>query len=200
MDFVFQIVVLILSVVIHEVAHGYAARALGDHTAEWEGRLTLNPFKHIDPFGSVILPLLLVLSHSHVILGWAKPVPYNPYNLRPGRFSEALVAGAGPLANILVAVFFGFFMRSEPTNLAFFYIVLINITLAVFNLIPIPPLDGSKILFSFLPHWAQTIRKVLEQYGFLMLIVLVFFFSSLLWQVILPVVAWLFTLITGVAI
>src|SRR5437762_845178 len=103
MDLFYSIAILILSVVVHEVSHGYAARALGDHTAEYEGRLTLNPLKHLDPFGSVLLPLMTYYLGGFVI-GWAKPVPYNPYNLRPGRWSEALVAAAGPASNFAIAL------------------------------------------------------------------------------------------------
>jgi len=201
MDFIFQIAVLIISIVIHEVSHGYAARALGDPTAEYEGRLTLNPLKHIDPFGSVLLPLLTYFGGGF-ILGWAKPVPYNPYNLRPGRFSEALVALAGPASNLTIALVFGLVLRgmSEASlNSPFFelviLIVLINIVLAVFNLVPVPPLDGSKILFSLLPEKAYFIRGILERYGFFLLIIFIFF----LWHLILPVVGLLFNLITGIA-
>jgi Zn-dependent protease len=201
MDFIFQILVLIMSVVIHEVSHGYAARALGDPTAEYEGRLTLNPLKHLDPFGSVLLPLLTYFSGGF-ILGWAKPVPYNPYNLRPGRFSEALVALAGPASNLSIALIFGLILRTVSAaslNAPFFQfiiiIVLVNIVLAVFNLVPVPPLDGSKVLFALLPERAAAIRGVLERYGFFILIIFIFF----LWQLILPLVSLIFSLITGLS-
>lgn len=156
----FGIAILILSVVIHEVAHGVAANYLGDPTARLEGRLTLNPLKHIDPMGSVILPILLVISSSPFLFGWAKPVPYNPYNLRRGgRFAEAIVAGAGPATNILLAVIFAIIVRvlvasggSAGTISLAFSAVVINVMLAIFNCLPIPPLDGSKILDAFLPR------------------------------------------------
>lgn len=159
-DMVFGIIILILSVVIHEVAHGVMANYLGDPTARLQGRLTLNPLKHIDPMGSVILPILLIVSHSPFLFGWAKPVPYNPYNLRRGgRFAEALVAAAGPGTNILLALIFGIIIRilvaggapASTITLAFSAVVT-NVMLAIFNCIPIPPLDGSKILETFLPR------------------------------------------------
>ena len=159
-DVVFGIIILILSVVIHEVAHGVMANYLGDPTARLEGRLTLNPLKHLDPMGSVILPILLIVTHSPFLFGWAKPVPYNPYNLRRGgRFAEALVAAAGPATNLLLALIFGAIIRflsaggapSATISLAF-SAVITNVMLAIFNCIPIPPLDGSKIVEAFLPR------------------------------------------------
>ena len=110
-DFIFVIAVLIFSVVLHEVSHGYVAEMLGDPTARLAGRLTLNPLKHLDPLGSVILPVLLVLSGAKILVGWAKPVPYNPYNLSNQRYGEAFVAGAGPLVNIALALLFGLALR-----------------------------------------------------------------------------------------
>lgn len=154
-----MIVALIASVVIHEMAHGYAANWLGDPTARLSGRLSANPLVHIDPLMSVILPGLLILSGSPILFGAAKPVPYNPYNLRNQKWGEAIVAAAGPAANIMIAVIFAALVRSADflnlsetfTSLAVGIIVL-NIFLAFFNLVPIPPLDGSKILPKFLPH------------------------------------------------
>src|SRR5690242_19470859 len=158
-SFIFQLFILVFSVVIHEISHGFMALFFGDKTAEYEGRLTLNPITHIDLFGSIILPLLLYLSNAGFMLGWAKPVPYNPYNLRNRKIAEPMVAFAGPLSNLFIAVIFGIIIRvlvsaSMISNLLviiFGFIVLVNISLAIFNLIPVPPLDGSKILFSFLP-------------------------------------------------
>ena len=201
MDLIFQIAILIVSIIIHEVAHGYMAKALGDNTAEWQGRLTLNPLKHIDPFGSIFLPLLTYISGGF-ILGWAKPVPYNPYNLRPGRFSEALVALAGPGVNLFIACIFGLILQLggvEPLS-AFEYmlksIIWVNIVLSLFNLVPIPPLDGSKILFALLPARLAWVKDFLERYGFVLLIVFIFF----LWQSVLPVVFALFHLISGLSL
>lgn len=197
MDFVFQIAVLIMSVVIHEVSHGFAARFYGDHTAEYEGRLTLNPVKHIDPIGSVAVPALSYLL-SGFVFGWAKPVPYNPYNLKPGRWPEAFVALAGPLSNFALAVIFGLALRFTPDpSMGFFTItatiVYVNILLAVFNLMPIPPLDGSKILFSIFPESAYKLRHLFERYGLLLVILFIFF----AWSFISPVVGVLFQILTG---
>ena len=199
-DFVFQIAVLIMSVVIHEVSHGYAASYLGDQTARYQGRLTLNPLKHLDFVGSFLVPSLSYFLGGF-IFGWAKPVPYNPYNLRPGRWSEAAVAVAGPTSNILLALIFGILLRiSVSSDPAFIQItsliVFINILLAIFNLMPIPPLDGSKLLFAIFPDKLFQIRGFFEKYG----LILVLFFIFFLWQFIFPVIAVLFRLITGVAI
>lgn len=201
-DFIFSILILIFSVVVHEVAHGYTAYRLGDNTAKFQGRLTLNPIKHLEWFGSFILPAMSYFLGGF-ILGWAKPVPYNPYNLRDQKWGEAKVAFAGPLSNICIALFFGLLIRfgvASGFGPAFLHIsamiVLINLVLATFNLIPIPPLDGSKILFSFLPYRLQYIREQMEQNSLFILIFFVFF----LWKFILPIVMLEFSLITGLAI
>lgn len=168
-DVIFQIAILIFSVVVHEVAHGAMAYYLGDHTAKRAGRLTLNPVPHIDPMGSLILPGLMALMGSGVLFGWAKPVPYNPYNLRKGgRWGEMLVAAAGPLSNFALALVFGLTLQlglipEEAVGLAF-AAVYINVLLGIFNLLPIPPLDGSKIFPAFLPlafriQYAQLMRS-----------------------------------------
>ena len=203
---IFQIAILIFSVVIHEVSHGFAALSLGDPTAQRKGRLTLNPIKHLDPFGSVLLPGLLALFHLPII-GWAKPVPYNPYNLRSQKWGPAIVGAAGPSANIGLALVFGLILRFLPgfsegipnTFLLNFLavastITLLNLVLAVFNLVPIPPLDGSKVLFSVLPYQWRSIQFMLEQYGLFLLLSFIFFFSH--W--IIPIVLVLFKVITGV--
>ncbi|MDP2651384.1 MAG: site-2 protease family protein [bacterium] len=202
-DFIFQIAVLIMSVVIHEVSHGYAASMLGDQTARYEGRLTLNPLKHLDPFGSVILPTISYFLGGF-IFGWAKPVPYNPHNLRPGRWSEALVAAAGPASNIAIAVIFAVLLRftsaSGGVNGAFMAItasiIFINILLAIFNLMPIPPLDGSKLLFAILPQRYYKLRYTFERYGLVLVIIFIFF----AWQFISPIIFYLFRLLTGLTI
>ena len=204
-DFIFQIAILIMSVVIHEVSHGYAASMLGDETARYQGRLTLNPIKHLDFVGSFLVPAMAFF-FGGFIFGWAKPVPYNPYNLRPGRWSEAIVAGAGPASNITVALLFGILLRlgiangSSWAGPAFIQItsviIFINILLAIFNLMPIPPLDGSKLLFAMFPDKLLQFRVFFDKYGLILVLIFIFF----LWQFILPVVAYLFRLISGLSI
>lgn len=155
---IFGIAVLILSIIIHEVAHGYAAYRLGDPTAKLAGRLTLNPISHIDPIGSIFLPAFMVLTHSPILFGWAKPVPYNPYNLKNQRWGEALVAGAGVATNLFLAVVFGIIARFanqygyDTFAVLAATITLTNLYLGVFNLIPIPPLDGYTFLRGLLPN------------------------------------------------
>jgi Zn-dependent protease len=201
-DGAFAVAILMLSVVIHEVSHGYMANRLGDPTARLAGRLTLNPFRHLDLFGSVIVPLMTYLTGGFVF-GWAKPVPYNPWNIKQ-KYGDALVAVAGPLSNALIAVFFGLALRfGLPANIfsagaikLMSSIVVVNIVLAVFNLVPLPPLDGSKILFSFLPAGAYSIQEFLERFGLPIVFIFVFF----IWQFIYPVVIFLFSHLTGLSV
>jgi Zn-dependent protease len=161
----------------------------------------LNPIAHIDWFGSVLLPLLLVLSHAGFVIGWAKPVPVNPYNFSHRRLGEGVVAAAGPLANLLLALCFGLLIRFIGPTLALpasfidlaAIVVITNIVLAVFNLLPLPPLDGSKILFTILPNRFSRLRDGLERQGIFLVLIFIFFF----WQTIYPLVPFLFSLITG---
>lgn len=190
-----------MSVVVHEVAHGLVALWYGDQTAKVAGRLTMNPLKHIDIFGSVVLPLLLVLSSSPFLIGWAKPVPYNERNLSDKKWGTVAVAGAGIIANILLAVIFGIIIRVAVavgfTNEGFIFItsaiVFVNIILAIFNLMPVPPLDGSKILFAIIPYKYRNVEIFLEKYALIVLLLFIFF----VWKLISPVIFILFGMITG---
>lgn len=223
---IFFIAALVMSAVFHEYAHGYAAYMLGDDTAKYSGRLTLNPIKHLDPVGSVILPILLIMTKAGFVIGWAKPVPYNPYNLRDQKYGNLKVALAGPGTNFLLALFFGLLARFLPLAVDFkqalvigffqgnenllaemhgsflaslfvlsFIICFINLALMIFNLLPVPPLDGSKVLLDLLPlAWREKYYR-LEPYGiFIILFLVMFNFFSFLW----PVLIFLFSLITGV--
>ena len=217
---IFSIAILILSVVAHEVSHGFVAYLLGDPTAKRAGRLSMNPLKHLDLTGSFIVPLMLKLLNSSFVFGWAKPVPYNPYNLKNQKWGPVLVAISGPLSNFLIAGAFGLVSlflpldQSAKTEIgmaavngaaifgagyapALFYfssmVVGINVFLGIFNLIPIPPLDGSKVLFYFLPYKWNNLEIFLEKYGFFILLFFLFSFSSIL----LPVVFFLFRLFLG---
>ncbi|MFZ3015997.1 MAG: site-2 protease family protein [Minisyncoccia bacterium] len=199
-DAIFYIAILVMSVVIHEVSHGFMAEYFGDKTARNAGRLTLNPLKHLDPFGSIILPALLYFS-SGFVFGWARPVPYNPDNLRNKRWGTIAVAAAGILANLSIAVIFGIILRfspnfSVPDGFDFIVssIVIINLALALFNLVPIPPLDGSKILFNLLPESFYHLIGFIETYSLIIFIVFVAFFSNYLF----PILAYLYHLITNV--
>ncbi len=199
LSLIFSIAILIMSVVAHELSHGYAADSLGDPTARMAGRLTLNPVSHLDMLGSIIVPTLSYLAGGF-IFGWAKPVPYNPYNLRGGRFGEAFVAAAGALMNIFLALFLGLVLRFWGSELPASFVdlastaVFINILLAIFNLVPIPPLDGSKVLFSLLPfHAARGWLETAERFSIPIFLFFVFF----LWKFFVPVVFVIFTLIVG---
>lgn len=210
--FIFIIIILILSIVIHEVSHGYVAQMLGDPTARLAGRLTLNPIPHIDPLGSVIIPAILVLTGANILFGWAKPVPYNPYNLRNQKWGEAIVAIAGPLTNLSIAIVFGLLIRfgilfdyfsvaSPFVELASF-VVYINILLAIFNLIPIPPLDGSKVLASILPpHLHQKymdFQALMMRYGMFAMFGFVLLFMYFIWPIFSVIIFYIFSVITGI--
>lgn len=184
--FAFQALVLIFSVIIHEISHGYVAERLGDSTARLAGRLTLNPLKHIDLFGSILLPLILFFTGSKILIGWAKPVPYNPAALKKDyRFGPLKVALAGPASNLLVLVVvgglarlgFGFLDTTLISLLAF--IAYLNALLAVFNLIPIPPLDGSKILPLLFPKIGLSLER-LGFFGIIIVFVLLFYFFNVI--------------------
>ena len=209
MEIFLTLVVLILSVIVHEVAHGYAANSLGDPTARLAGRLTINPIPHIDLMGSIVLPVLLVLTSSPILFGWAKPVPYNPFNLKNHRWGETLVALAGVATNFLLAIIFGLIVRFSPiigldataVSLAA-TIAFINLFLGLFNLIPFPPLDGFTALRSALPwHLSSGLNRLEHQVrnaGMLSLILFLIIFSYIFAAPFFNLVLRLFELLTEV--
>lgn len=201
-DAIFYIAILIISVVIHEVSHGFAAEYFGDKTARMAGRLTLNPIKHLDFFGSIVVPGILILTKAPFLIGWAKPVPYNPNNLTNKKRGELAVASAGVAANFFIAIIFGLFLRFSlgfniPQNLVFILssIVLVNLSLGIFNLIPIPPLDGSKIFYNLIPSSFQRRLAIFEKYSLVLIIIFIVFFSNYLY----PILGFLFKLITSLS-
>ncbi len=184
---------IIIGAIIHEYAHGWTADKLGDPTARNAGRLTLNPLAHIDLFGTIILPFLMVLSFGSAF-GYAKPVPYNPYNLKNQKTDPALIGVAGPLSNLLLALIFALIIRLSPyttLNLILSLGVLANLALLIFNLIPIPPLDGSKLLYALLPANSWRLKESLERYGIFILIFFIFSLSHL----ISPLIFWCYQLL-----
>ncbi len=179
-DIVFSIIVLLFSIAMHETAHGFVAYKLGDPTAKYEGRLSLNPLKHMDPIGSFLFPLvtLIITRGNGPTFGWAKPVPINPYNFSDQKWGKIKVALAGPVSNFTIAVISGLILRFNPSSLFLFSvfgtICLINLSLFVFNLLPFPPLDGGHIIIGLLPESMNNIKIFLKQYGFLVLLMLMF--------------------------
>jgi Zn-dependent protease len=221
---ILSIVILIFSIIVHEYGHAWMANRLGDSTAKDLGRLTLNPIPHIDLFGSILLPLFFVLSGSSFLLAWAKPVPYNPFNIRDKKYGDLKVAIAGPGSNIIIAILFGLLARFLPlasslkanilaayfradfsfiasaisgniVNTIFLMAILfcfLNLLLAIFNLIPIPPLDGSKILVNFLPERLKFKVLSIERYGlFVILFLIMFGFFRLIFYPILYILSFL---------
>ncbi len=191
------VIPVLFAIIVHEVAHGWAAKQLGDPTAERLGRLTLNPIKHIDPIGTLLVPAALVLLRTGFIFGWAKPVPITWQNLRRPKRDMALVAAAGPAANLLMAVLWGLVVKistllplsamhvSEPMKFMGLAGILANVLLMVFNLLPLPPLDGGRVAVGLLPGpWAWRLSQI-EPYGFFILIALMY--TGILWKVIGPV-------------
>ncbi len=198
----FFLIVIIPSAIMHEYAHGWMADQLGDPTARYAGRLTLNPKAHIDLWGTLLLPLILfVVTAGSFLFAYAKPVPYNPYNLKNQKWGPAMVAFAGPAINLLLALVFGLLVRFMPmtspvmANLVglLSIVVYANVLLAVFNLVPIPPLDGSKILFAIMPDSMWQIRQTLERYGFIILLIFIFFF----FEILSPIIVFIYRLFTG---
>ncbi|OGG48385.1 hypothetical protein A3G63_02585 [Candidatus Kaiserbacteria bacterium RIFCSPLOWO2_12_FULL_52_8] len=207
-DAILALVVLILSIIAHEVAHGYAANSLGDPTARLQGRLTLNPIPHIDLMGSIVIPALLIFTGSPMLFGWAKPVPYNPYNLKNQRWGEALVAIAGSATNILLSILFGLVVRFGSIvglNVAALSIAatisFVNLFLGLFNLIPFPPLDGFTTLRAALPWDVSSSLSRFENQirgaGVFSLLIFLFVFSAVLAGPFFNLVLWLFGLVAG---
>jgi Zn-dependent protease len=197
------IAILLFSVIFHEVAHGLVADRLGDPTARYAGRLTLNPIPHIDLFGSILLPLFLILVNSPILFGAAKPVPVDYRNLRNLKRDMILVSVAGPLTNFILAVLAALVYRFVPNISSFgeyllLQTVILNLVLALFNLIPIPPLDGSKILaslFGFLDRSWMYSMLAMERFGFIILII--FLFTGLVHQVLIPPLRFFLELLLG---
>lgn len=202
-DFLPKFIILVFSVVVHEVAHGWAALKRGDNTAQQMGRLTLNPIPHVDLFGTILLPMLMLVLHFPFIIGRAKPVPVNPFNFRDPKRDMAFTAVAGPLSNLGLAVLSALLLRltasmSGSENLIpglMFYAVVLNLVLALFNLMPVPPLDGSRIVVLFLSDRMTNTYYQLERYGFLIVIGL--FYLGVFQIIINPVLRLLLRILIG---
>jgi Zn-dependent protease len=197
------LVIFFFAIVIHESAHAWMSSRCGDDTARYAGRITLNPLPHIDLVGTIIFPLLLILSRSPFVVGWAKPVPINPYNFNNPRIDLVRVGASGPISNIGLAIvssflvwIFGYLPMGQLKNSLLVILVfsaLINLLLAVFNLVPIPPLDGSQILLGLLPRHLAMRYEMIAPFGFIIIFSLLL--TGLLWGIILPIVQFLYDLL-----
>ncbi len=204
LDIIFFIIILIFSVILHEVSHGYVADMLGDPTARLAGRLTINPIPHIDLFGSILLPAALILTGSGVVIGWAKPVPYNPYNLKNQRWGTLAVSAAGVATNFLIAIIFGLLIRfADGLPLSFLIIakmiVTLNIVLGVFNLLPVPPLDGSKIFLALFPKWFLPIEEFAERNFMFVILGLLILLPVFFGPIVINITSFIFRLFTGMS-
>ena len=178
MNIVVSLIIFFSAVIIHEYCHGWVAYKLGDPTAKYAGRLTLNPLEHIDPVGTVLLPLMLVMMRSSFVFGWAKPVPVNFWNLRNPRRDMMWVGLAGPMANFMLAIALSQLLKITPEGIYSAFLIqaiMINLIFAVFNLMPIPPLDGSRIVSGLLPDKYAMVYNQWERYG----VIIVFLFLFL---------------------
>jgi Zn-dependent protease len=182
-----QLIALVIALTLHEFAHALVGYWLGDDTAKAQGRLSLNPAKHIDPVATLLLPLFLIIVHSPVIFGAAKPVPFNPWMVRWGRLGSALIAFAGPATNFLIAIVVGLYLRFVHIGVTGYemlgWIVAINITIGLFNLIPFPPLDGSRLLYAVVPYRAREVMDTIERSG----LVAIFLFLFVAYPFIAPI-------------
>ncbi|MFH1622420.1 MAG: site-2 protease family protein [Candidatus Omnitrophota bacterium] len=190
MNILFSLALFFLAVVIHEFAHGWMAYKLGDPTAKYSGRLTLNPLAHIDPIGTIALPLFLVITNSPILFGWAKPIPVNFLSLHNPKKDMIWVGLAGPCANILLAIIISIFINLKLFILPFEFLsqfMLLNLVLATFNLIPIPPLDGSRVLMGLLPAKLAYKYMRLESFGFIIIVIMLYLglFQLIVWPVVL---------------
>ena len=183
---ILEFAILIYSVILHEIAHGWVADKLGDPTARLKGRLTLNPIPHIDPMMTILLPLVLVLTGSPIIFGAAKPIPIDPYNFRDPKKDIALTSAAGPITNILIALFFAILAHVLPLDV-FLYGAYINVFLAIFNLLPLPPLDGFKVIGGILPDEYARTWLSFEKLGITFIIILLLFFGQIINNIVYPI-------------
>jgi len=193
---IFSIILFFFAVVIHEFAHGWVAYKLGDPTAKQSGRLTLNPISHIDPVGTIILPMFLIISGSPILFGWAKPIPVNFRGLHNPKQDMMWVGLAGPLANIILAIIISIIIKMKIALMPLLvleYFMTLNLVLAIFNLIPIPPLDGSRVVMGLLPSKAAYQYMKLEQFGFIIIVIMLYLglFQSIIWPIVLTILRFL---------